>query len=160
MQKNPLHGYFWKCIKNICAICYLSRHGASVLSSSRLLSSAEHHKLEQQRQSKKTERRKREGIEGGEGYIFGILILYMPLFITLRVWLLFSQGCTVLFFGGECTIRRFAKDSPMCSWIEFSFLHVDFNLVAVMVRVNCNLITVPGLGMLCMWGVQLGMILV
>lgn len=31
------------------------------------------------------------------------------------------------------------------------FLHVDFNLVAVMIYVNRNLTTVPGLVMLCTW---------
>lgn len=43
-------------MKNICAICHLSRRDASVLSSSGLLSSAEHHKLEKQRQNKKKEK--------------------------------------------------------------------------------------------------------
>lgn len=70
-------------MKNICAICHLSRRGASVLSSSGLLSSAER-QLEQQMQNKKKGKRKEK--EGGEGCIFfGILILYKPLFIKLRV---------------------------------------------------------------------------
>lgn len=72
-------------MKNICAICHLSRRGASVLSSSGLLSSAEH-QLEQQMQNKKKGKKKEEGERTGRRlYIFGILILYKPLFTKLRV---------------------------------------------------------------------------
>lgn len=56
--QKPAHGYFWKRMKNICAICRFSRHGASILSSSGLLSSAEHHGLKQQRQNNGGKKRK------------------------------------------------------------------------------------------------------
>jgi len=73
-------------MKNICAICHLSRRGASVLSCSGLLSSAEHHKLEQQRQHEKKEKRKERGKRRGRWLsFFGILIICVPLFIKLRV---------------------------------------------------------------------------
>lgn len=66
--------------------------------------------------SKGKETGKRKGKEGEECYFlffFLILILNVSLSIALGVWLLFSQGWTVLCLG--VITRRFAKDSNMCS---------------------------------------------
>lgn len=40
--------------------------------------------------------------------------------------------------------------------LNCTLLPVDFNLITVMVHVNCNLTAVPGLGMLCVWGCPAG----
>lgn len=129
-------------MKNICAICHCSGHGASVLSCSGLLSSAEHHKLEQQKQNKK-KKGKREGKKRGRRLFFFVHASVHK----LKVWLLLRLHCALPWCGIYDLALCWGFNYVQLNWV---FLRVDFNAVALMICVNHNMSTVLGLGMLCM----------